>query len=212
MSDDIDSQWMDDFLRRQEVREAERQAAILESKTDFIANDAWLCWSKGDLRFFLVESPVWVERERLKKMEPEMYALVPYLAGMAFGRFNGYVRFPKLPTFEPGTRGILTYVPVHGGITFFQEWWDGSVTYGFDTAHACSDDIPEIISAVDWMMNETESLGRGIQIAARFERFYLNALDDNKRKARVLDRMGQFLPLDIGGNVGVMLNLLRGEL
>jgi len=201
-----------DFQRRWEIREAERNTAILESKTDCIADSAWLCWSEGDLRFFLCEAPVWAENQRMKVENPALHAELSLLS--RFGRFNGYVLFPKLPMIAPGyTRpSILTYVPVHGGITFFQEWWDGSVTYGFDTGHYTSTEMPEIVNSVDWMMAETESLGRGIQIAARFERFYLNAGDDNHRKARVLDRMGKFLPLEEFGNLGVMLSLLTGEL
>jgi hypothetical protein len=63
-----------------------------------------------------------------------------------------------------------------------------------------------------WMRLETESMARGIQIAGRFERYYLNAQDDNGKKARVLDRMGKFLPVEVQGKLGVIINLLKGEL
>ena len=203
---------LEKFQRRQEIREAERNTQILASQTDHIADNAWLCWSKDTLRFFLHESPLWRESQRVKAENPALYKRIYSLIG--FGRFNGYVRYPTLPMVAPGIRrgGILTYVPVHGGITYFQEWWDGSVTYGFDTAHAVSDEMPEIISDVDWMMAETESMARGIQIAARFEPYYLKAGDSNAKKARVIDRMGQFIPIDPFGNFGVMINLLTGEL
>jgi hypothetical protein len=205
----MDERAIEQMQREWEDRQVQRQASILESKADYIADTAWVCWSKGELRFFLTESPVWLDYQHMKLTHPEMYARMT--RACTFGRFNGYVRFPKLPVVAPGIRGILSYVPVHGGITFCQQWWDDSVTYGFDTGHAISSDNREIIDDMEWMMTEAESLARGIQIAARFERFYLNAGDDIKRKARVLDRMGRFLPLE-DLTMSVMLNLLAGEL
>lgn len=191
-------------------RQIATQKRVMESETDLIADQAWLCWSKDGLRFFLCESPVWKESEGIKREQPKLYAELRSLS--QFGRFNGYVRFPKLPVVAPGIHGILDYVPVHGGITYCQEWWDGSVTYGFDTAHAWSMEMPEIVNDVDWMMQETESMGRAIQIAARFEHYYLQADEDNERKARVLDRMGKFLPVYPFDKMHIMLNLMRGEL
>lgn len=183
---------------------------ILESKTDFIADQAFLCWAKGDLRFFLVESPVYLEVQKMKALNnPQLAGSIKLLTG--HGRYNGYVRFPKLPLVAPGYKGIVGYVPVHGGITFFQEWWDGSCTYGFDTGHIWSGNIPEIINNIDWLMAETESLGFGIKIAARFEPYYLNARTE-QRKAIILDRMGEFMPLNVGENFNVMMNLMSGEL
>ena len=191
-------------------REISIRKKVMEDQTDFIADNAWLCWSKGELRFFLAESAVYRETEGIKRDRPKLYASLPTLA--QWGRFNGYVRFPKLPVVAPGIHGIIDYVPVHGGITYCQEWWDGSVTYGFDTAHAISGRMTEIINDVGWMMAETESMARAIQIAARFEPYYLKADDDNQRKARVLDRMRKFLPVGLTDNMNIMLNLMRGEL
>jgi len=54
------------------------------------------------------------------------------------GHYCGYVRFPKRPVKEKEYGGILTYVPVHGGITYAKESEDGSIVYGFDCAH-CDD-------------------------------------------------------------------------
>jgi hypothetical protein len=123
------------------------------------------------------------------------------------GEYNGYCRFPKLPGEATGYGGIYTYVPVHGGLTFFQEWIDGSVTYGFDTSHFNSS---EALCTLPWMREQTEQMVRGILIAARFEKYYLRAGNDNDKKGRILDRMARFLGNDL--NTGVMLNLLSGEL
>jgi hypothetical protein len=200
---------MEALTERMKVREVEHRVRLFESKADFIADNAWLCWKKDDLRFFLCESPIYKEGLRVQRENPKLYdELSVYREA---GRFCGYARFPKLPLTAPGYRGIATYVPVHGGITYFQDWWDGSVTYGFDTNHAWSPEILEIANTPEWMMAETEAMARGIQIAARFEPYYLNARTE-ERKADILDRMGRFLPLDIHGNTGAILNLLSGEL
>jgi hypothetical protein len=55
-------------------------------------------------------------------------------------------------------------------------------------------------------------MGRGIQIAARFEPYYLKAGNDNRKKARVLDRMRSFLGETDAPNTGVLLKILTGEL
>ncbi|HTF69761.1 MAG TPA: hypothetical protein VK638_44500 [Edaphobacter sp.] len=186
-----------------------RREKILASKTNFIADHAHLCWSKGDLQFFLCEHPIHAEGRRVQQENPKLYSELSIYKKV--GRYNGYVRFPSLPMIVPGFKGILTYVPVHGGITYFQDWWDASVTYGFDVGHLISESMLEIISDIGWMMAETEGMARGIQIAARFEPYYLNARTE-EQKARVLDRMGRFMPLDIHGNTGAMLKLLSGSL
>jgi hypothetical protein len=201
---------MKPLMERMKQRAIDREITNRNGKTDVIADQAWIGWSKDDLRFFLCESPVWLEFQEMKQKDPALYYRLSSLSRP--GRFNGYVRFPKLPMVAPGLRGILDYIPVHGGLTFFQEWWDGSVTYGFDTGHLVSMEMKEIINDVEWMMAETESMGRSIQIASRFERYYLNAGEDNDKKARVLDRMGKFLPVNVRDNLGIMLNLLCGDL
>jgi hypothetical protein len=205
MADDDDDRYeemaaqMDELIARQEAR----TRAVQEH--DFIAKTATEHWTKDGIDFFICESPVWPE---LKKCADE--CIISGMRLLEFGRWNGYARFPKLPGILPGRGGIYSYVPVHGGITYFQEWANGSVTYGFDCAHGHSSEAP--IDDIGWIKLEAESMARGIQIAARFERYYLNAGDSNEKKLRVLTRMEQFLPLEIGGNMGVMLNILKGEL
>jgi hypothetical protein len=190
--------WMEETARRWQSR----TRAIRE--VDWVAERAVEHWRKDDLNFYLCDNPSHAEFKKLAELK------IIRDHTMDIGKWNGYVRFPKLPGVLPGCNGIYTYVPVHGGITYFQEWADGSVTYGFDTSHAYSGAAP--IYDMDWMKLETESMGRSIRIAARFERYYLAADEDNAKKARVLDRMGKFLPVEVSGNLGVMLNLFTGEL
>lgn len=211
---------MEPIMERMEIRRTAARKQRLEDKSNFIEEHAFLCWKskvlyEGEpLRCYLVESPLHAERERMKVDLPEVYARVYGISRSLarMGRFNGYVQFPKLPVVAPGYKGILDYVQVHGGITYFQDWWDGSVTYGFDTAHTQSMEMFEIVNDLDWMMQETEAMARGIMIAARFEPYYLRANDDNQKKARVLDRMSHFTQIDPSSNVAVMINLLSGHL
>jgi hypothetical protein len=197
----MDEAEIDRMVRRLESR----KRAVVE--VDFIAKRAIEHWEKDGLDFYLCETPIKEDLEKMKDI-PELKKAHSLLRRL--GELNGYVCFPKLPGLIPGYHGIYTYVPVHGGITFFQEWADGSCTYGFDTGH--SDSYKSPIRDKGWMKLETESMARGIQIAARFEPYYLKAGEDNQKKARVLDRMGKFLPLVIMGNFGAMMNLLSGDL
>lgn len=135
--------------------------------------------------------------------------------------YCGYVRFPKRPVKEDGYRGILCYVPVHGGITYAEEDPDGSMVYGFDCNHA--DDMepflpgdPQNIWTEDTVAEEVEKMALGIEVAADFEVAYLQA-KDNQTRAAVLgmyhevlcDRGVQF---DLTDNFGAMLSVLTGTL
>lgn len=130
------------------------------------------------------------------------------------GHFCGYVRLPKRPFREQGYDGILTYVPVHGGITYADESKDGSMVYGFDCAHYNSG--PET-KELKWVKAETERLAKMLKLARRFERRYLLA-KTNKGKAGVLDAMALALReagLSDGSvpmSFGTMINILLGSL
>lgn len=86
--------------------------------------------------------------------------------------YNGYVAFPKRPTIEEGYGGILTYVPVHGGITYASEGKFGMV-YGFDTAHSDSEEKPRMDKK--WIKMQCEKMIKGILKAAEVEKKYLTA-------------------------------------
>lgn len=103
--------------------------------------------------------------------------------------YCGYVRFPKGPVREKGYGGILTYVPVHGGITYAEESEDGSIVYGFDCAH--NGDWSETFPyGHKWMLEEVEKevekMATAIQVIAKYERRYLRNIS-NKGKAKVID-------------------------
>lgn len=151
-------------------------------------------WQEKDIRFHLLKTPI----------------------GYVGGHYCGYCVFPKRPVIEQGYCGLLTYVPIHGGITYAKETREGKMVYGFDCAHAgdetdprCKDDL--------WLTHEVETMALAILIAAKCEEAYLLA-EDNEAKAAViqafLDKTVDVLErdLEVTDNFGVMMNMLCGRL
>ena len=130
------------------------------------------------------------------------------------GFYCGYVRFPERPVREEGHDGLLTYVPVHGGITYANT--DGqSAMYGFDCAHLGDASDPRC-SDVDWLKAECERMGAGILTAGRYEDEYLRAAS-YEEKAAVIGRYHEEMAragvdVDMRHNIGAMLKALSGEL
>jgi len=130
--------------------------------------------------------------------------------------FCGYARLPKRPVTEDGYHGILTYVPVHGGITYSHTDDDGSTVYGFDCAHLDDEHDPQLRD-VEWLFAECERMARAVLIAGEFEPRYLAETDTDKRAA-VLDEFiaacAERAGTEPGAphNFGTMLNMLFGKL
>ena len=129
--------------------------------------------------------------------------------GSDFGGLNGYVAFPKKPVIEYGYGGILTYVPVHGGITYMAQKPLGMI-YGFDTAHSDSEEYPR--TDKEWIKKQCEKMIKGIKMAAKVEKKYLLA-KTNEEKSKYVD---QVLNTDTEGvnkyNFGIGINVLSGQL
>ena len=123
--------------------------------------------------------------------------------------YNGYVVFPERPVKELGYEGLLTYVPVHGGITLAEQTEDGRMVYGFDTLHHDSDSYPK--DDKEWIKNQIRIMAEGIRLAASLEDEYLQAEGDNEKRAKIADRVGVLQP-EQRMNFGVYIRLLRGEL
>ncbi|MBA7690247.1 hypothetical protein ES703_98771 [subsurface metagenome] len=108
----------------------------------------------------------------------------PMMKG-GYGGYNGYIHFKKRPATERGYQGILTYVPVHGGITLARP--DGKITfsilplfmakpylgiiYGFDTGHCDSEKYPRADKA--WVKKQIGLMQGGILRARTVEVPYL---------------------------------------
>ena len=120
---------------------------------------------------------------------------------------NGYVFYPKRPVRETGYDGIISYVPVHGGITYADSY-KGGIIYGFDTLHCDSDKFPRTDKA--WIKSQIEVIISGIEIAKKVELKYLKALT-NRTKAKYAD-MVLNVQREQGNNFRVCLNLLSGNL
>jgi len=127
------------------------------------------------------------------------------------GRYCGYVRFPAKPVKEDSYHGILSYVPVHGGITYAR-LDNGGMEYGFDCAHSGDEDDSNTRN-IDWLKNQCQKLADGIMLAAKYEDRYLLASGDNEKRADIIDEFTEKLGgLDMRNNFGAMLNVLSGQL
>jgi len=123
-----------------------------------------------------------------------------------FAGYNGYVSLPKRPVREKGYSGILTYVPVHGGITYAQEDELGMV-YGFDTAHHNSNEFPK--KDGDWIQHQCAIMLNGIAKAAEVEKNYLRCVSV-QGKAKHAQAVIDVIP-NYDGNFGINLNIMAGK-
>lgn len=121
---------------------------------------------------------------------------------------NGYVVLPKRLVRERGYGGILTYVPVHGGITYAREY-DGGIVYGFDTGHCDSHKFP--INDKEWIKGQIAVMIKGILEAKRVELNYLRCTT-NQGKAKHAQAVQDVGLLEHRDNFGVNINLLSGKL
>lgn len=131
------------------------------------------------------------------------------------GHYCGYARFPVHPVTESGYHGILTYVPVHGGITYARADKDGTMVYGFDCAHADDDNNPNIRD-IEWLKAECRRMVGAILAAAAIEVDYLTA-PDNARKATVINSYHEVCKehgcvFGLPNNLGALINVMAGEL
>lgn len=130
-------------------------------------------------------------------------------------QLNGYCRFKRKPVHERGYDGMLSYVPVHGGITYCHHKF-GVSTYGFDTAHASDEDNP-LCRNVEWVEYQCLVMARGIQVAAQFEEDYLR-FNELYQRAEIIDKYHARLrrliaaPFELQNNLGAMINVLFGRL
>jgi hypothetical protein len=128
------------------------------------------------------------------------------------GHLCGYVRFPSRPVREEGYDGVLTYAPVHGGLTYARSD-EGGMVYGFDCAHAGDNEDPKT-SDVEWVRAECERMGAAVRAAAEIEEAYLLA-SGNEEKAKVLDPYRQRMRdagCDEGFNMGAAIAMMGGSL
>lgn len=137
------------------------------------------------------------------------YWIVPSpLSPINSNGLNGYIVFPKRPVREKGYNGILTYVPVHGGITYAHEDELGMV-YGFDTLHHNSENYP--ITDKAWIKKQIGVMLVGITKATSVENPYLRC-KNNEGKAKHAQTVFDTAPDENELNLGTMINLLFGRM
>jgi len=155
----------------------------------------------------------WSDATHLWEQDGIAFALVPHPSFPA--RLNGYCCFPQKPVSAPAIDGILTYVPVHGGITYCETLADGAVVYGFDCGHG-GDDAPPHIYDLAWLKAHTQAMARSIQLAAEIEPAYL-AADSEEARAQIITTYHRRCELlgatfELTNNLGAMMNVLLGRL
>ena len=126
---------------------------------------------------------------------------------------NGYVLFPKRHAPRVASKGLVDFIPVHGGVTY-QVKDRAAAVWGFDTNHGgISEKVPR--DNVDWVAGQCQLLYTGLITAHEYEREYRRA----GRKRRV--EIAQFLiqTLDDGRvnladrlGMGALIPLLFGEM
>ncbi len=133
------------------------------------------------------------------------------------GHYCGYVTFPKRFLLEDGHEGILTYAPVHGGITLAERDDEtGEMTYGFDCMHVGDDENP-LRRDLDWLTAECERMAVAIRMAQEYEKQYLQA-DGNEARVEIIDTYHERLHEEHGiefyvqDNFGAMLSVMGGKL
>lgn len=128
--------------------------------------------------------------------------------------FCGYCIFESRPVKEEDYSGILTYVPVHGGITYAKLQKDGRMVYGFDCGHSGDDSDPRMTDT-EWLGEECDRMAKAIARAAEFEDAYLTA--DKENRAKVVDEYHESLvrygiKFDLQDNFGAMINVIFGKI
>lgn len=150
--------------------------------------------------------------------------------------YCGYAVFPSRPSKEEGYNGLLTYVPVHGGITYADQREDGSMAYGFDCVHA-DDETNSSLRSLPWLLAECGRMALSIREATidrrkwwvriwqrlrygrgewSLEDRYL-ATEDRDEKADIIDEYHKVLRerhaigFDLTDNFGAMINCLTGS-
>lgn len=139
----------------------------------------------------------------------EYRGTVCYLVLTSMGHACGYARFPSKPVKEDGYYGILTYVPVHGGITYAEKD-DAGMVYGFDCAHSGDDCDPRTWDT-EWLKGQCHVMVDAIIAAATVEDEYL-ATEDSGERGKLLDRYLEPFGGPDMSNSGMLLNLMAGQL
>lgn len=208
MDEDEINRRAEDAAQRLSKHMAEREAYKRHLKEEGVDFNSFLRqpkrqWKDGELEFYLVRNE--------------------------WGSWCGYVRFPKRPVQAEGHKGLLTYVPVHGGITWAEDSPDGSMVYGFDCGHASDHlldrnpeqyaaDFEERMKKFDqtkdpkwlmprvkprtfrWLKQQCYIMAAGIRAAARYEQAYIEAGDDRQARANVIDNFHRYLRAEALGD------------
>lgn len=160
--------------------------------------------------YYIVKGRMWDNEELARAKEQKQPADIIKILQRISDEvgYNGYILFKKRPVREKGYKGILDYVPVHGGITYADEDNNG-IVYGFDTAHAGQEGLP--VRDMKWTRKQIRVMYAGILRAKKVEAKYLKALTNKGKTPHIVYVFGRKRSLkDLG--FGAMINLMSNEL
>jgi hypothetical protein len=164
------------------------------------------------VEYWIVESPLGEEYEKLKQAEaegrlPPGYCENSFFKDMA-GALNGYVAFPKrrapLRTYRDND-GLIEYIPVHGGVSYYRKDATACV-FGFDTGHFNSRFMP--IRDKAWIKWQCKVLYEGVLKAAAIEDQYRRA-SSNDARAEILQPLVDLIPEEELGT-GALIRIMFG--
>lgn len=220
-----------EFIRQTEhfsklMREAKKtmpSAEEIAQRTDYILSKADDRWQHATgVECFVVQS----ETERYDELPESVKEFIPR------AWYCGYVRLNRKLFRERDVNGLLTYIPVHGGISYRGVDSEGCTVFGFDCNH--SDDTDDGLSkwTREAAMRETDKLALGLIVATRFEDAYLRRgsstpksrkwarrRDHQRRRARaeIVVRYHQSLSargirFHLTDQFGAMINVIFGQI
>lgn len=196
---------MDNLAVEMKEREAEairlygpKNAFLKKRAEDVFLMDGVECW--------IAKSLLWSEYEKMVGLSGRADETLFSMCG-----YSGYVCFKGRPVIEPDYEGILSYIPVFGGITYCHHDIIGSV-YGFDTSHHGAERHP--IRDKEWTRSQIDIMSRGILYASSIEEAYLKADGDNDTRAALLEPIAALVdgPIHEKLGMGGLIKLLWGEL
>lgn len=202
--------------RRIRIKRLRRWRRLQAHYPDRFEREDFKCVSKKDCGRFEVMVTSFRRKDYSYLMSiPESIPTPDYKDWPDITQFNGYCRFRSKPVIERGYHGILSYVPVHGGITYANHDRLVSV-YGFDTAHANDEQNP-LVKNIEWVEYQAWLMGKSIALASLYELDYLRS-ECPYFRARIIDKYHAKIrkltsqPFVIGNNFAAMINLMCGRL
>ena len=166
-------------------------------------------WQGTEIIFSIVNNDVLSEKlKKLLKSDFAKYLHDGYFTGYARFKdklFKGYYKKKK-----PNYLGFLTYIPVHGGITYAKKDEYGYV-YGFDCVHSGDEDNPNL-KDINYIAKQCELLGDMLFYCKEHKDKYDKANTNQEKSIIIQDFIEKFPQAEQKLNFGALINLIGGKI